>query len=273
MWDLVPWARIEPRTSCIGSTESQPLDHKGTPSNNLWSRELERKCPSSIPSAYPTQPLQTHAVVCLSVPVQTFLHERRTDVHANSSIVVCMHLPCYNVVAVGVQLPNWTVHVVESYPTLCDPMDWNMPRFMFLASVMPSSHLILWRPLLLLPSIFPSIGDFTNVSSVHIRWLYQCVICSHQMTGASASACVLPVNIQGWSPLRLTGLISLQSKGLSGVFSSTTVRRHQFFGVLPSLWSNSQSRTWPLGRPDPWLHGPLSTEWCLCFSAHGLGLS
>ena len=68
-------------------------------------------------------------------------------------------------------------------------------------------------------------------------------------TGASALASVLPVNIQGWSPLRLTGLISLLSKGLSGVFSSTTVWKHQFFGVLPSLWSSSHNHTWPLGRP------------------------
>ena len=60
-----------------------------------------------------------------------------------------------------------------------------------------------------------------------------------QNTGASASASVLPVNIQGWSPLRLNGLISLRSKGLSGVFSSTTVWRHQFFGILPSLQSSS----------------------------------
>ena len=75
-----------------------------------------------------------------------------------------------------------------------------------------------------------------------------------QNTGASASASVLPVNIQGWSPLRLTGLISVQSRGLSGVFSSTTVRRHQFFGILPSLWSSSHNRVWPLGRPQPWLY-------------------
>ena len=63
-----------------------------------------------------------------------------------------------------------------------------------------------------------------------------------------ASASVLPENIQGWSPLRLTGLISLLSKGLLGVFSSTTVQRHQFFGVLPSLQSSSCNCTWPLGR-------------------------
>ena len=67
-----------------------------------------------------------------------------------------------------------------------------------------------------------------------------------QNTVTSASASVLPVNIQGWSPFRLTGLISLLSKGLSGVFSSTTVWRHQFFGILPSLQSSSHSHTWPL---------------------------
>ena len=70
-----------------------------------------------------------------------------------------------------------------------------------------------------------------------------------QNTGASASASGFPVNIQGWFPLRLTDLISLLSKGLLGVFSSTTVQRHQFFGVLPSLWSSSHNHTWPLGRP------------------------
>ena len=59
-----------------------------------------------------------------------------------------------------------------------------------------------------------------------------------QNTGASASAWVLPVNIQGWSPLRVTGLISLLSKGLWGVFFSTTVRKHKFFGILPSFYLN-----------------------------------
>ena len=60
-----------------------------------------------------------------------------------------------------------------------------------------------------------------------------------QNIGASASASVLPMNIQGLFPLGLTGLISLQSKGLSRVFSSTLIRKHQFFGAQPSLWSNS----------------------------------
>ena len=70
----------------------------------------------------------------------------------------------------------------------------------------------------------------------------------NQNTGASASASVLPVNIQGLFPLRLTGLISLRSRECSEVFSSTTVQRHQFFGVLP-LRSSSHNAMWPLGRP------------------------
>ena len=61
-----------------------------------------------------------------------------------------------------------------------------------------------------------------------------------QSIEASAPASVLPMNIQDWSPLGLTGLISLQSKGLSRIFSSTTVQKHQFFSAQPSLWSNFQ---------------------------------
>ena len=81
---------------------------------------------------------------------------------------------------------------------------------MSIESVMLSNHLILCCPLLLLPSIFPSIGVFSSDSALHIRWT----------TAASASALVLPVNIQDWFPLELTGLITLQSKGLSRVFSA-----------------------------------------------------
>ena len=70
-----------------------------------------------------------------------------------------------------------------------------------------------------------------------------------QSTGALASASVLPMNIQGWFPLGLTSWISLQSKGLSRVFSSTTVQKHQFFGAQPSLWYNSHLCTWLLEKP------------------------
>ena len=100
-----------------------------------------------------------------------------------------------------------------------------------LLSVMPSSHLILWFPLFLLPSIFLASGIFP-VSLLFIS--------HNKNTGISASASVLPMSIQGWFRLRLTGLNFLLSKGLSGVLSSTTVWRHQFFHVLPFSWSSSQ---------------------------------
>ena len=70
-----------------------------------------------------------------------------------------------------------------------------------------------------------------------------------QSIGDSGSASVLPVNIQGWFPLGLTGLISLQSKWLSRVFSNTTVWKYQFFSVHPYLWSNSNTHIWLLEKP------------------------
>ena len=70
-----------------------------------------------------------------------------------------------------------------------------------------------------------------------------------QSIGVSASASVLPMNIQGWFPLGWTGWISLLTKGLSSIFSNTTVQKHQFFGTQLSLWSNSHIHTWLLEKP------------------------
>ena len=83
-----------------------------------------------------------------------------------------------------------------------------------------------------------------------INWLFTS---GGHRTGASASASVLPMNIQDWFPLWLTGLISLESKALSRVFSNTIVQRHQFFGTQPSLWPNSHIHTWLLEKPYLWL--------------------
>ena len=109
--------------------------------------------------------------------------------------------------------------------------------FMSIELMMPSNHLALSRPLLILSSIFPSIRVFSNEWALRIRW---------QSTRVSASASVLPVNIQSWFPLGLTGLISLQFKEVSSVFSSTTIRKHQFFNTQLSLWSKSHICTWLL---------------------------
>ena len=103
-------------------------------------------------------------------------------------------------------------------------------RLTSIESVMSSSHLILCRPLLLLPPIPPSIRVFSM--SQLFAW-------GGQSTGVSALASLLPKNTQGWSPSEWTGWFSLQSKGLSRVFSNTTVQKHQFFGAQPSSQSNS----------------------------------
>ena len=73
------------------------------------------------------------------------------------------------------------------------------------------------------------------------------------------------MNIQGWFPWRLTGLISLLSKGLSRVFSSTTIWKHQFLQAQAFLWSSSHICTWLLEISWLWLYRPLSAKWCFCF--------
>ena len=139
--------------------------------------------------------------------------------------------------------------VTQSCLTLCDPMDCGMPGFPVLhylpelaqthahwvsdaisSSVVPFSSYL---------QSFPASGSF--LMSPHFE-------SGGHSTGASASVLVLLMNIQGWFPLGLTGLISLLSKGLSGVFSSTKVRKHQFFGTLPSLQSSSHIHTWLLEK-------------------------
>ena len=119
-------------------------------------------------------------------------------------------------------------------------------------------------PLSSCPQSFPELGSSP---------VCQLFTLGGQSIEASTSALVLPLNIQDWFPLWLTGFISLLSKGLSEVFFSTTIRKYQFFSTQPSLWSNSYIRTWLLEKPQLWLDGPLSANWCLCFSICCLGLS
>ena len=85
------------------------------------------------------------------------------------------------------------------------------------------------------------------------EWFPMCQLFASGGQSIGVSASVLPMNIQDWFPSGWTGWISLQSKGLSGVFSSTTLGKHQFFGALPSSWRSSHNQTWPLGGPQPWL--------------------
>ena len=116
---------------------------------------------------------------------------------------------------------------------------WGSLRLTSIESVMPASHLILGRPLLLLPPIPPSIRSFP---------VGQLFSWGGQSTGVSASESFLPKKSQGWSS-EWTGWISLQSKGLSRVFSNTTVQTHQFFGAQPSSQSNSHIHARPQEKP------------------------
>ena len=141
---------------------------------------------------------------------------------------------------------------------------------------------------------FPVLHYFPHFAQTHIHWVNDAIQLSHSLSppsplcpqsfpasesfptsrlfpsggqriGASASASVLPMTIQGWFPLGLTGLISLLSKGLLRVFSSATTRKHQFFGTQPSLWPNSHIHTWLLEKTQLWLYGLLSAK---CFLTH-----
>ena len=108
-----------------------------------------------------------------------------------------------------------------------------------------------------LPSIFPRRNPSPKFLLFTYSFFSESVLCIRwPKFGASASASVLLMNIQDGFPLQLTGLI-LQFKGLSRVFSNTTVQKHQFFGFQPSLWSNSHILTWLLEKPYLWLDGPL----------------
>ena len=97
------------------------------------------------------------------------------------------------------------------------------------------------------PQSFPASGSFL------MNWLFTS---AGQSIAASASASVLPKNIQCWNPLGLTDLISFLSKGLPRVFTSTTIQKHPFFGAQPSLRSNSHIHTWLLEKPYLWLFRP-----------------
>ena len=125
--------------------------------------------------------------------------------------------------------PPWTSPTPGFHPNSCPLSRWCHPAIS--SSIVPFSSC---------PQSLPASGSF--LMSQLFAW-------GGQSTGVSASALVLPMNTQDWSPLGWTGWISLQSKGLSRVFSNTTVQKHQFFSSQLSSQSNSHIHTWPLKKP------------------------
>ena len=149
-----------------------------------------------------------------------------------------------------------TPWIAARQTSLSFTVSWNLLKLMSIESVISSNYLTFSSCL----QSFPASGSFP---------VSQLFTSGDQSIGASSS--VLPMNIQDLFPLGLMGLISLESKGLSRVFSSTTVRRQQFFGIQTFLLSNSHTCTWLL--ENLYLYGPLSAKWCFWFLVCCLGLS
>ena len=137
--------------------------------------------------------------------------------------------------------------VTKSCPALCNPRP---PCPSLSPKVCSDSYPLSWwcHPTISF-SVAPfssSLHSFPASGSIPMGCLFAS---SGQSTGVSTSALIFPMNIQGWFPLGWTGWISLQSKGLSRIFSSATIQKHQFFGTQPYLWSNSHICTWILEKP------------------------
>ena len=176
-------------------------------------------------------------------------------------------ISCSHIVAVQLLSHVWLVDTpwtAAQQVSLSFTVSWSLLKLMSIESVMSSNYLILCHPLILLPQSFPASGSFP------VSWLFAS---GSQSIGVSASISILPMNIQGWFPLGLTGLISLLSKGLSSIFSSTTVWKHQFSAAQLSLWCNSYIPTWLLEKWYLWLYGPLWIKSYLCFLICCLGSS
>ena len=190
---------------------------------------------------------ELHETICLKQLIWSLGHmkcSRRISPHH--------YLSSCSVSKSCLTLSTWWTAACQA--SLSFTISQSLLKLRFIESVMPSNCLILCYPFLLPPSVFPSIRVFSDESALCIRWP------KYWNFNFSPSD-----DIQGWFPLRLTGLISLQSRASSRVFSSTTVRKHQFFGTQPSLWSNSHIHTWLLQKPHSFDYRALSATRCLCF--------
>ena len=151
---------------------------------------------------------------------------------------------------------NHCCSVAKLCPTICDPTDYSMSGFPVHHQLPELDHSHIHRVVDAIQPSHPLLSLFSCLQSFPISGSFpmsQFFTSGGTIIGASASASVLPTNIQDWFPLGLTGLISLQSKGLSRVFSNTTVQKHQFFGAQPSLWFNSHIHAWLWEQPLLWL--------------------
>ena len=150
-------------------------------------------------------------------------HKKMSEASNQSSF--CHHCFCCFFSSVQSLSHVWlfaTPQIAARQASLSNTNSQSLLKLMPIESVMPSSHVILCRPFSSCPQSLPASGSFQ---------MSQLFALGGQSIGISASTSVLPMNTQDWSPLGWTGWISLQSKGLSSIFSNTTVQKHQFFGA------------------------------------------
>ena len=166
-----------------------------------------------MPLIMPSDLCILHSCKCNCVTIWRGTVERSSEICQSVQLLSCVQL----------FTTPWTA---ARQASLSITNSRSLLKLMSIASVMPSNHLILCYILLLLPSIFPCLRVFSNESVLCIRW---------PIIEVSASTSVL-MNIQDWFPLGRTDWISLKSKGLSRVFSNTTIQKHQLFGAQLSLF-------------------------------------
>ena len=159
-------------------------------------------------------------------------------------------VPVFCLFAASVQFSS----VTQSCPTLCDPMNCSTPGLPPCPSPTPRVHTNLrpssrWCHPAISSSVFPFSSCSQSLPASESFPMSLLFAWGGQSTGVSAFASFLPKNTQDWSASEWTGWISLQSKGLSRVFSNTTLQKHQFFGAQLSSQFNSHIHTWPLEKP------------------------
>ena len=200
---------------------------QGTLLNALWQPEWEGNP-------------KERGCVCVCVCIYTYMHVctyiyTHTDVYTHRETYISDQISC------SVVSDSWLPHESQhARPPCPSPTPWVH------SDSRPSSQ---WCH----PAISSSVGPFSScpqsLPASESFPMSQIFAWSGQSTGVLASASVLPKKSPGWSPSEWTGWISLQSKGLSRIFSNTTVQKHQFFGAQPSSQSNSHIHTWPLEKP------------------------
>ena len=187
----------------------------GTPGDNLSSSMLFPQIIEQMNNTVYIVSVHYFTYVCISQSVQSLIH-----------VWLCDHMDC--------SMPELPVH--HQLPHLAQTHVHRVG-----VAIQPSH-----------PSVVPFCSCFQSFPASGSFQMSQFFASGGQNIAASASVSSLPVNIQDWFLLGLTGWISLKSKGLSRIFCSTTIQKHHFFSTQPYLWSNSHIHTWPLEKPQLW---------------------